>query len=110
MTIIGVLDKDKYGEVQKPRVIYETKTAPSSDLTITATSTTTIQVPVASEYPHKIKYAGIESISGLPSDVKVQSFSFDKTNKLLTIVLYNSSTSDVTVTANSIEITILSIA
>lgn len=94
----------------KPDVIYETLTAPDSDVTVAAGGTATITVSVAGEVERKIDYAGIESISGLPTDIVIESFSFDKDAKTLSITVYNRGSGDVTISAGSLTIKVLSVA
>lgn len=111
MTVIGVVRKySRYGEIQYRHVVYETKTAPDSDTTINATSTGTVTVSIAQEVPRDILYAGLESITGLPGGVYVQSISVDKTNKTLSTILYNTNTVTVTLNAGTLTLNIVSIA
>lgn len=101
---------ERYGEVQYRHVIYEEKTAPSSDTSIAAGGTATITVDIAGEVPRDVEHAGLESISGLPSGVVITGISVDKTGKTLSITLKNTTTASVTVSANSLTLGIISLA
>ena len=111
MTVLGKIDPTpKVGSIHRRYAVVEDITGPDSDITITNGSTGDITINVAGEVPHNIQYAGVESITGLPSNVFVQSISFNKTNKTLTLTLYNGSGSNVTITAGSLTIRVVSIA
>ncbi len=111
MSVLGKMDPiPKAGAIHRRHVVVEDLKAPSSDVTIANGSTGDITINIAGEVPRTIQYAGVESITGLPSNVFVQNISFNKTNKTLTLTLYNGSGSDVTITANSLTIRVVSIA
>jgi len=111
MSVLGKIDPTpKAGAIHRRHVVVEDLKGPGSDTTISAGGTATITFNIAGEVPRKVEYAGVESISGTPSGVYVQSISFDKTNKTLSITLYNSGSSDVTVSANSLTVRVVSVA
>jgi len=111
VAVLGVMrEYGRYGEIQRRHVIYDEKTAPSSDTSIAAGDTATITVDIAGEVPRQVDHAGLESISGLPSGVVITGISVDKTGKTLSITLKNTTSSSVTVSANSLTLGIISLA
>jgi len=111
MTTIGVVKKyNKYGNIDERHVIVEDLTGPGSDVSVAAGSTANLTFNIASESPRDIQYAGVESISGLPADILIQSITFDKTAKTLTIRVYNKSTAAITIAAGSVTVRVVSIS
>ena len=109
MTVLGSVDPHPLaGRVHRRHVIYESLSAPDSDVTVPAGGTETVSVDIASESPRDIGYAGLESISGLPADVYVSGISVDKTGKTLTLTLFNASGADVVVSAGSLTLGVVS--
>ena len=111
MSVLGKMDPTpKAGAIHRRHIVVEDLTGPSSDVVITNGSTGDITIDIAGEVPRTVEYAGVESIDGIPSDVYIAGISFDKSGKKLTISLYNGSGADVTITANSLTIRVVSIA
>ena len=111
MTILGKLDKrKKFGSIEERHVFVEDLTGPAADTIVPTGGTANVTFSIAGESPRDIEYAGLESITGLPAGVYIAGISFDKTAKTLTITLYNSTAADVTVTANSLSIRVVSIS
>lgn len=111
MSVLGrIVPPLKAGSIHRRRGIVEDLTAPDSDVSVPAGGTATVTVSIASEVPRDVAYAGVESVSGLPSDVYIADISVDKTAKTLTLTLYNPTTADITVSAGSLTIRVVSIA
>jgi len=107
MTILGMILKPPASAKQLRHAGHETVKGPSSDVTIANGGTGEVTVSIAGESPRDILYAGVESITGLPGGVYIAGISVDKTAKTLTLTLYNGSGGDVTITANSLTITVV---
>lgn len=106
-----MLIRRRAGRIHERRVVVEDVAAPGADTVVPTGGTADITVSVAGESPHRdLEYAGVESVAGLPSGVYIAGISFDKTAKTLTLTLFNSTAADVTVTANSLTIRVVSIS
>ena len=110
MAVLGKVSRAKYGSIEERHVVVETVTGPASDTTVAAGGTADITFDIAKEVPRDVAYAGVESISGLPADVKIQSISVDKTGKKLTVTVYNAGGTDATISANSVSVVVVAIA
>jgi len=111
LTVYGIIDPNpKCGSIHRRMAISESKTAPDADTTITAGGTANISISIGGESPRNILYAGVESISGLPTDVYIAGISVDKSAKTLTITLVNTGAADVTISAGSLSLTIVVIS
>jgi len=107
MAVIGKIKRPITGQQFMKRLIKVTATGPASDTTVTAGSTGSITLQITLDINRNPINAGIASISGLPSGVYITSFSIDPNNRVVNVGLYNSNSSDVTITAGSVSAVLL---
>ena len=110
MTVLGVIKSAKYGNIHRRHAIVETLVGPDADVVVAAGGTADLVFDVASETGRDIAYAGVESITGLPAGIVIAGITFNKTAKTLTVTVQNTTGADVTITANSVSVSVVSLS
>ena len=89
-----------------------TFTGPNTNITISSgtAGTITLSLSGVSGARRISDYLGLLSITGLPAGVVVTGFEIDATKNEVTVFVYNTSGSDVTVTAGSVTATAVVLA
>jgi len=88
------------------KLVKVTATGPSTNTTINAGNPGSLALSVASNPFRLLALEAIASISGLPSGIVISNITFTGTSTV-TLSVFNASTSNVTVNANTVTATIL---
>jgi hypothetical protein len=101
MTVIGSLTRSR--SIALNKFVIETATGPSTAVTVAATSTANVSIPISSELRNDIQYIETVKIAGLPANLLASQIDFSPT--AITLRVTNPTASAITIAANSLTVT-----